>query len=143
LHVSEGGAETDNVGMQWLTVANGAGAVMPDGTQYADYANPHNYAVGNCGHWIDNAAWVAEDPAVLLNCVDGLQGEYGVTWNQGYTGYTSNQLVTLPRVTTETGWGSTNLPNNFTRSDGRVILSETNLGKLYMNLYLDAYKRGW
>ena len=74
-HVSEGGAETDNVGLQFLTIPDGAGTLMPDGTQYADYANPHNYVVGNgaCHTLADNQAWNAEDPT-LRSCWDGLYG---------------------------------------------------------------------
>jgi hypothetical protein len=41
-HSSEaGGAEPDNVGLQFLTIPNGAGIAMPDGTRYADYGNTH------------------------------------------------------------------------------------------------------
>lgn len=35
--ISEGGAETDNVGLQYLTIPTGAGALIPDGAKYADY----------------------------------------------------------------------------------------------------------
>jgi hypothetical protein len=42
-HVSEGGAEVDNVGLQFLTIPKGAGTLLPEGTHFADYANPHNY----------------------------------------------------------------------------------------------------
>jgi hypothetical protein len=38
-----GGSENDNVGLQFLTIPNGADTLMPDGTKYADYANCHNY----------------------------------------------------------------------------------------------------
>ena len=41
--ISEGGAEVDNVGLQFLTIPSGAGTVMPAGTKYADFANVHNY----------------------------------------------------------------------------------------------------
>ena len=41
--ITEGGAETDNVGLQFLTIPERAGTVMPAGTRYADYANVHNY----------------------------------------------------------------------------------------------------
>ena len=47
-HSSEaGGSEKDNVGLQFLTIPVGAKTLIPDGTQYADYANTHNYV---CGH---------------------------------------------------------------------------------------------
>ena len=41
------GAEPDNVGLQWLKIPNGSNASMPDGTQYADVANAHNYVQGH------------------------------------------------------------------------------------------------
>ena len=63
-----------------------------------------------------------------------MQDEYGHTWSSpGYNGYSSNQLVDLPRVTTETGW--------LTQGDNAI--SEVEQGKLFLNLYLAAYKRGW
>ncbi len=48
------------------------------------------------------------------------------------------QLAKLPRVTTETGWS--------TRGGGgghSDAISEEEQGKLFVNLYLDAFKRGW
>jgi hypothetical protein len=113
---------------------------MPDGTRYADYANTHNYV---CGHNLkgiteDNIAWNAEDPT-LNGKWDGLFVEYGHTWwGKGFDGYTQTQLETLPRVTTETGWS--------TRVGGgghSGAISEEEQGKLFLNLYLAAFKRGW
>ncbi len=133
-NVSEGGAEIDDVGLQFNAIPIGSGIAMPDGTQYANYANPHNYVSGNCKDWVDNAAWWAEEPTFTTNCLDGLYGEYGVTWKEGYTGYVTNQLETLPRDTTETGWPTAVV-------DG--ALTQDQQGKLYINLYMDAYIRGW
>ncbi|HET8995338.1 MAG TPA: hypothetical protein VFN42_01590 [Acetobacteraceae bacterium] len=130
-HVSEGGAEADNVGMQWLTIPDGAGTVMPAGTKYADYANPHNYVIGNCGRYLDNDSWQAADP-VLNKCWDGLYGEYGRTWAKRFPGYSDAALQTLPRVTTETGWDSVSDPGG-----------ETVQGKVLTNTYLAQYARGW
>jgi hypothetical protein len=60
--------------------------------------------------------------------------EYGHTWwSPGYNGYTTAQLLTLPRVTTETGWVT----------QGTNAITEAQQGKLFLNLYLSAYKRGW
>ena len=129
--VSEAGAETDNVGLQFLTIPTGAGATFPDGTRYADYANPHNYVTSTRKMYIDNQAWNAADPA-LAGPWDGLVGEYGVTWRNHFHGYTSEQLLTLPRVTTETGWDSV--------SD---IGGERTQGTLLVNTYLAQFKRGW
>jgi hypothetical protein len=130
-HVSEGGAEVDNVGMQWLTIPPGAGTTMPEGTKYADYANPHNYVIGTCGKYVDNQAWQAADP-ILNTCWDALFGEYGRTWRKGFPGYPNGQLQTVPRVTTETGWDSEANPGG-----------EPVQGKILVNTYLAQYARGW
>jgi hypothetical protein len=139
-HSSEaGGSQPDNCGLQFLTIPSGAGTLMPDGTPYADFANTHNYVCAHLKNMTeDNIAWNAEDPT-LKGKWDGLYGEYGHTWwGKGFDGYTKAQLATLPRVTTETGWstrvGGGGHPN---------ALSEEAQGKLFLNLYLAAYKRGW
>ena len=140
-HSSEsGGSQPDNCGLQFLTIPSGAGALMPDGTKYADYANTHNYV---CGHNLkgitqDNIAWNAEDPT-LNGEWDGLYVEYGHTWwGKGFNGYSRAQLETLPRVTTETGW-STRIGGGGNSS----AISEEEQGKLFLNLYLAAFKQGW
>ena len=139
-HSSEaGGSQPDNCGLQFLTIPHAAGALLPEGTKYADYANPHNYVCDHLkGITEDNIAWNAEDPT-LNGKWDGLYVEYGHTWwGKGFNGYTKDQLQTLPRVTTETGWstrvGGGGHPN---------AISEAEQGKLFLNLYLDAVKRGW
>ena len=83
--VSEAGAETDNVGLQFLTVPAGAATTFPDGTRYADYANPHNYVSSTRKMYIDNQAWHAADPT-LNGPWDGLFGEYGSTWRHHFQG---------------------------------------------------------
>ena len=130
-HVSEGGAEVDNVGMQWLTIPAGSGTVMPVGTQYADYANTHNYVIGNCHTYVDNVAWQAAEPK-LNGCWDGMYGEYHKTWLNGFVGYPVSQLSSVPRVTTETGWDSVSDPGG-----------EDVQGKVLTNTYLDQYAEGW
>jgi len=128
---SECGAETDNVGLQFLTIPNGAGCLMPDGTRYADYANCHNY-LSHPG-WPglhDNQTWVAADPTSACR-VDGLYGNHGRTWARKYQGYSESELLTLPRVTTETG---VTIEGPFT---------EHVQGLLYMSVYLAQFKRGW
>jgi hypothetical protein len=139
-HSSEaGGSEPDNCGLQYLTIPKGAGCLMPDGTRFADYANPHNYVCDHLkGITEDNIAWNAEDPA-LKGKWDGLYVEYGHTWwGKGFDGHTPAQLVTLPRVTTETGWSTRAGAGG--HSDA---ISEEEQGKLFVNLFLDAFKRGW
>jgi hypothetical protein len=128
-HVSEGGAETDNVGLQFLAIPKGATTLLPAGTEFADYANVHNYVSAN-GVLEDNQAWQAADPT-LNSRWDGLFGEYGVTWKKRYQGYSRADLLTLPRVTTETGW------------DAPDPTSEDVQGKTLVNTYLAQFKRGW
>jgi hypothetical protein len=128
--VSEGGAETDNVGLQFLTIPAGAGTLLPAGTRFADFANVHNYVSGIRIGRVDNQAWHAADP-VLDTHWDGLFGEYGRTWLKHFQGYPTAELETLPRVTTETGWESRNRREE--RTQGIVLL----------NTYLAQFKRGW
>lgn len=133
-HSSEaGGSEPDDVGLQWLVIPTGANATMPDGTPYADYANTHNYVTGtqNTG-LVDNNAWGAEDP-VLNGAWDGMYVEYSHTWNKGFAGYATSDLPAVPRVTTETGWPT----------QGAGAITEEQQARLFLNLYLAAFARGW
>jgi hypothetical protein len=129
-HVSEAGAETDNVGLQFLKIPAGAETLLPDGTQFADYANAHNYVSGVRTGYLDNQAWQAADPT-LNSHWDGLYGEYGRTWKKHFRGYSNAELETLPRVTTETGWDAANPDEE--RTQGTVLV----------NTYLAQFKRGW
>jgi hypothetical protein len=129
-HVSEGGAETENVGLQYLTIPANAGTLFPEGTKFADYANPHNYVCGVRLGYVDNQAWQAADPT-LNGYWDGLYGEYGRTWRRHFPGYSNAELETLPRVTTETGWDAAH------PEDERVQ------GTILVNTYLAQFKRGW
>jgi hypothetical protein len=129
--VSEAGGETDNVGLQFLKIPTGAGATFPDGTQYADFANPHNYVSSTRKIYTDNQAWNAADPT-LNGPWDGLFVEYGLTWRGHFRGYAARDLMTLPRVTSETGWDSA--------SD---LGGEKVQGAVLVNTYLAQFKRGW
>ena len=101
--ISEGGAQRDNVGLQFLTIPTGAKTLLPAGTRYADYANCHNYIYHpNASQPQDNKTWNAADPTSACR-VDGLYGNYGVTWAKKFPGYPQTELNALPRVTTETG----------------------------------------
>jgi hypothetical protein len=132
-HSSEaGGSEPDNVGLQFLTIPSGAGTTMPDGTKYADYANVHNYVCGHSSKLVDNVCWNATDPT-LNGDWDGLCVEYGKTWHGHYSGYSNVDLGTVPKVTTETGWVTT----------GTGSITQEQQGRVFLNLYLSAFKRGW
>jgi hypothetical protein len=129
--ISESGAQRDNVGLQFLTIPPGARTSMPDGTKYADYANVHNYFYHpHSPDPADNKTWDAADPTAASR-VDGLFGNFGVTWARRFRGYTQEQLNTLPRVTTETG---TSIQGSVTEDTQALNL---------MNLYLAQFKRGY
>ncbi|MFC1716797.1 glycosyl hydrolase, partial [Candidatus Poribacteria bacterium] len=130
-NLTESGAEMDNVGLQFLTIPNDAGALMPADTKYADYANCHNYMTHPGWPGLhDNQTWVAADPTSACK-VDGLYGNYGSTWRRHYPGYSESNLLTLPRVTTETG----------VKIGGDI--TEEVQALLYLSVYLDQFKRGW
>jgi hypothetical protein len=130
-NLSEGGAQTDNVGLQFLAIPDGAGTLMPDGTQYADFANCHNYITHPSWPGLhDNQTWLSAGPGP--DCpVNGLYKQYGVTWRNKFRGYSETELLTLPRVTTETGYPV-----------GKDVTEEIQ-ARLFMNLYLSQFKRGW
>jgi hypothetical protein len=129
--LSENGAQTDNVGLQFLTIPAGAGTLMPNGTRYADYANCHNYLTHPSWPGLhDNQTWIAADPGRACR-VDGLHGNYGRTWRRHFPGYSESDLQTLPRVTTETG---VTIGGPFTEQVQAL---------LYLSTYLDQFKRGW
>ncbi|MEN6307509.1 MAG: glycosyl hydrolase [Anaerohalosphaeraceae bacterium] len=130
-NISESGAESDNVGLQFLTIPKDAGCLMPDGTTYADYANCHNYMTHPSWAGLhDNQTWIAADPTSACR-VDGLYGNHGLTWRKHFAGYSESALLTLPRVTTETG---------ITLDD---TITEQVQALLYMSVYLAQFKRGW
>jgi hypothetical protein len=129
--ISEPGAQLDNVGLQFLEIPTGAKTLMPDGTKYADYANLHNYIYHpNSPRPIDNKTWNAANPT-SKSMVDGLYGNFGVTWRRGFMGYTQEQLNGLPRVTTETG-----------ATVGGAITEEIHALNL-LTMYLAQFKQGF
>jgi hypothetical protein len=129
--ISENGAEVDNVGLQFLTIPKGAGTLLPAGTSFADFANVHNYIYHPSSPGLaDNRTWNAADPTSTCK-VDGLYGNYGVTWAKHFRGYAEADLLSLPRVTTETGC-----------TIGGPITEEIQALNL-LSMYLDQFKRGW
>jgi len=129
--ISETGAESDNVGLQFLTIPEGAETLLPPNTKFADSANVHNYIYhpGSPG-LADNKTWNAADPTSECR-VDGLFGNHGITWGKKFRGYSESDLLTLPRVTTETGC----------TIDGAV--TEEIQARNLLTMYLDQFKRGW
>ena len=131
--LSEGGAQTDNTGLQFLTIPENANTLMPAGTKYADYACCHNYICHPSWYGLhDNQTWLSSLPC--KECpVDGLYGNYGLTWLKKFAGYSEKELETLPRVTTETGYA-------ISEKEG---VTEEIQARLYLNLYLSQFKQGW
>ena len=131
--ISENGAQTDNAGLQFLTIPAGAGALMPDGTKYADFANCHNYITHPSWPGLhDNQTWRSSGSGNDVP-VDGLYGNYGRTWRNKFEGYSEIELESLPRVTTETGIA-------IGQDD---VVTEELQARLYLDLYLSQFKRGW
>ena len=129
--ISESGAERDNVGLQFLTIPAGADTLLPPGTAFADFANCHNYVYHpNSKEPRDNQTWNAADPSPACR-VDGLHGNFGLTWARKFPGYPPPALERLPRVTTETG----------VLIEGAI--TERLHGLNLLSLYLDQFKRGW
>jgi hypothetical protein len=129
--ICENGAQTDNTGLQLLQIPDTETTTMPSGTKFADYAVCHNYFTHPSHPGLyDNQTWNAADPGPDCK-VDGLYGNYGLTWKAKFSGYSREQLLTLPRVTTETGMTID------------VDHSEEKQARLYLNLYLSQFKRNW
>jgi hypothetical protein len=104
---------------------------MPDGTTNADYVSVHNYIYHpHSPNPADNKTWDAANPTAASK-VDGLFGNFGLTWNNGLRGYTQDQLKILPRVTTETGV-----------TIGGGATEEIQTANL-VNIYLAPFKRGY
>lgn len=132
--VSETGAQTDNTGLQFLTVPPGTECLMPEGTRFADYLNVHNYMYHPSWQGLaDNRVWMAADHTAACR-VDGLYGNHGLTWLKKFEGYSVEELATVPRVTTETG---------VRVGDSNGEVTEHVQACHYMNVYLAQFSRGW
>lgn len=129
--ISEPGAQTDNAGLQFLRVPARSGALLPEGTRFADFANVHNYIYHpHSPGPADNKVWNASDPGPDSQ-VDGLYANYGRTWRKWFRGHDRSELERLPRVTTETGTGI-----------GGDVTEELQ-GLNLVTLYLAQFKRGY
>jgi hypothetical protein len=128
---SECGAEDDNVGLQFLAIPRYVHTLLPGGTRFADDLNCHNYVCGRMRYMIDNQATLAA--SVKPNAeIDHLFGNHGLTWRRGFTGYTEDDLETIPKVTTETGW----------KTD-ETAAGDDRQGKVFLNVFLAQYKAHW
>jgi hypothetical protein len=139
---TETGAQTDNTGLQYLIIPENAGTMLPAGTQFADYANCHNYITHPSWKGLhDNQTWLSAEPGKKCP-VDGLYGNFGNTWSKHFKGYSDEELETLPRVTTETGY-SFKKHNATPTAEYSQEITEEIQAHLYLNLYLSQFKRGW
>ncbi|WP_324741803.1 hypothetical protein U8326_00945 [Tsuneonella sp. CC-YZS046] len=128
---SETGAQTENAGLQFLKIPKGADTLLPEGTVFSDYANVHNYVGGVDNHYGDNQAWNAADPT-LWGEGNGLVANHGRTWHRRFPGYSDDQLPSLPRVSTETGFPA-----------GADAREQHRQGAVLVNTYLAQFHRGW
>jgi len=141
---TETGAETDNVGLQYLTVPTTDANVTAEfqGATYADYANCHNYFTHSSWPPIqNNQNWLSSNPTSSAKG-DHLYGNFGSTWSKHYAGYPQVQLNTLPRVTTETGVTLTDASDPNYTNPSKCVTEEVQ-GLMYMGCYLSQYKQGW
>lgn len=131
--LSDTGAATENVGLHYLTIPDTAVSLpMPAGTKYADYATCHNYFVHpSLPVRTNNQTWIASDPTIKMS-FNGLYSNFGKTWKNKYDGYPEDELLVLPRVTTETGM----------TIDGLNATEELQ-ARMYLSIYLSQFARGW
>ena len=130
---TESGAMTDNVGMQYIEVPHDDADVVAEfrGARFADVANCHNYFTHPS--WPapqNNQTWLSSLPTSAAKG-DHLQGNYGVTWLKKYKGYSDEELLNIPRVTTETG----------TTISGQM--TEEMQARMYLSCYLSQFAQGW
>jgi len=137
-NVSDNGAQNDNCGLQFLKIPAGAGTLMPDGTQYADYANCHIYVSHHSiRSFIDNLVWNSAGTDQYVNAygghVDGIYGTYCETWKKHFKGMPQADLAALPKVVTANGW----------HGEGSGKFNEENQALIHLAVYLDHFKRNW
>lgn len=131
-----GGAEGENVGLQYLKVPEDDNDVVAEfrGVTFADVANLHNYfSHPSFKAPQDNQTWRAAEPGnnIPPGC-DVLYRHYGRTWMNKYLGYrTDAELRALRKVTTETGVKIT---------DG---VTEEMQALMYVSCYLSQFARGF
>ena len=130
---TETGAMVDNVGLQYIEVPKDDMAVKEEfrGVRFADVANCHNYFTHPS--WAppqNNQTWLSATPTSAAKG-DHLYGNYGLTWLKKHKGYTEEQLIKIPRITTETG------------ATISGALTEEMQGKMYLSCYLSQFAQGW
>ncbi|MCD7972708.1 MAG: T9SS type A sorting domain-containing protein [Candidatus Azobacteroides sp.] len=146
-----------NVGVQYLTVPMYEAKVQQEflGATFADIACIHNYFIHpSWGPHNNNQTWVAADPSTKIS-FNSLYGNFGLTWAGKHAGYADEELINLPRVTTETGttitqptlwswdeWKWTDTPDP-DYQDPTKRVTEEDQALLYLTCYLSQFKRGF
>jgi hypothetical protein len=133
------------MGVQFTTVVGqNANAVDAEfrGVTFADFANCHNYFVHpNWAPHSNNQTWMASDATPNAKA-DHLYGNFGNTWYRHFLGHTNAELLTLPKVTTETGTTITQ-PGDADYSNPARRITEEDQALMYLSCYLAQYKQGW
>ena len=148
---------TWNVGVQYLTVPEYDPYVQEEfrGVTFADVANIHNYFIHPAwGPHSNNQNWTAADPVTKIG-LNSLYGNFGRLWSGKHLGHSDDELVKLPRVTTETGttitqpkkwdwdtWKWTN-EDEPEYNDPNKKITEEDQGLMYLSCYLSQFKRGF
>lgn len=152
--VSETGAETDNVGLQWAVIPAGASCLLPAGTRFFDCLNVHNYFIHPAWRFPQtDQTWMAAMPT-SEGKADGVYINHGRTWGRGYPGYYDADLLAARKVTTETGctlreykvWKNSGggVHNAYDiATDKNSQITEELQGKLYLSCYLSQFAWGY
>ena len=126
------GAQTPNVGLQYIKVPEGGGgSTAKGGTVFADVYNVHSYP------FYQNAVgWYDPGPNVHLKYPDqvdwSINTDYVNSYAHGYTGKTLAEINASPRVVTEFGL-----------STSQGGMDTATMGKNILTGYLDFYIKGY
>jgi hypothetical protein len=123
--LTDAGAEPDNSGVQCMVIGRSdcaGGALLPDGTQFADAITVHPYMT-HYWEW----PWAQSDSSGASR--NELTANNHRTWLRGFHGYPRDLLAGLPRRATETG------------TDSRA--GNDKMGRQALDLFADFFKNGW
>jgi hypothetical protein len=132
--VTEVGAQTPNVGLQFLIVPSGAGTTSPDGTQFADVYNSHIYPYYNGA-----VGFIDPNPNVYNGGHDQflfqMSGDFVTTYQYGYAGEPLSTVLASPRVITEFGLSTSGQVDAVTKAK--------NLANAYLIAYADGFEAAY
>jgi hypothetical protein len=135
MNISEGGAEPDNQGFQFIGVIPPGTGTLNDGQELSDIANLHSYIQYN--NWpgqADNDVWNSMAngpyPPYPLGPWDNMKGEYcGTTW-----GGAQAPAVPLANCTSVVPWASS--------ENGLHTFNYDQMGRVAMNFFLTGAALG-